>query len=329
MDITNNWYNYLHTERKLSHDVIKMAGLDVHKDMLKIPVYDADGKVLFSKFRRSPWGDQSGPKYQYEVGSKTSLYGIDHMGDDMVISEGELDALSLITCGYNACSSTGGAMSFQEEWVPLFNNRKVTIMFDNDDVGITGAVRAGKMLRKFTYRWVPPRFGKDASDVLMQHGHDKLKELMASDENCIHMDIPDLTTKRARRDYMKVLKLTLRDMTHGSIGSEFLRALMLDIKMSLVEVAPRAYSPDMASPELERAKAYPIENIIKVVRRQAICPFHSEKTGSLYVYPDNHAYCFGKCRKPFDAINIAMQVWGVDFKEALNRLSKWAKLKST
>ncbi len=322
MDITNNWYNYLNTERKLSHEVIKMAGLDVHNGLLKIPVFDIDGKLIFSKFRRSPWGDQSIAKYQYEVGSKTSLYGIDHLGDKMVICEGELDALALLTCGYNACSSTGGSLSFQEEWAPHFDNRKVTIMFDNDDAGVKGALKTAKIIKKFTYRWVPPRFGKDIGDVLTNHGCDKVNEIMEGTQNCIEMEIPDLSTKRARRDYMRVLKITLRGLTHGSVGSQFIRAFLVDIKTSLVEQKPKKnYNPDMTSPELERAKAYPIEKLIKVTRRQAICPFHTEKTGSLHVYPDNHAFCFGSCQKPYDAINIAMQVWGVDFKEALKRLS--------
>ncbi|NQU72040.1 MAG: toprim domain-containing protein [Rhodospirillales bacterium] len=48
----------------------------------------------------------------------------------------------------------------------------------------------------------------------------------------------------------------------------------------------------------------------------AICPFHSEKTGSFTVYPDQHYHCFG-CGAHGDAINFVQLTRNLDFQEAV------------
>lgn len=321
MDNTSQWFNYLHTERKLTHEIIKVAGLDVVNGLLKIPIYNRDGQVIFSKYRKAPWDITDTPKYQYEKGAKVSLYGIDHISDNMIITEGELDALSLLSCGFNACTSTGGAMSFQEEWVKLFDKRGVTIMFDNDEAGIKGAVRTGFMFRKFTYRWVPPRYGKDISDVLSVFGVDTVKVMMHGTENRLQIDIPNIEKKKDMEQYRRELKEQARNMTAGSIGTLFLRAMILELTLRINGFNKKKVHRSIDSTNVERARKFPIENIVKVDRMGfTICPFHPEKTASMRVYPDNHAYCFG-CNKRADAIDMAMVTWNVGFNEALKRLS--------
>lgn len=323
MDITSQWFNYLHTQRKLTQEVIRMSGLDIYQGRLKIPVYDENGNYKFSKFRKAPWEENDEPKYKYEFGSSVSLYGIDHIGDDMVICEGELDALALLSCGFNACTSTGGAMTFRQEWVELFNGRRVTIMFDNDDAGIRGAVKTAFMFRKFTYRWVPPRYGKDISDVLINYDTEMLKVLMRNPENALEFDIPELNTKKAMHEYMQELKRQARSMTSGSIGTLFIRAMIVELSTQLASRKKRSHTTPIDGSDKEKANAYPIENLIEVNRDGfALCVAHQEKTPSLKVYKDNHAYCFGGCGKRFDAIAIAMAVWNVDFKEAVKRLNQ-------
>ncbi len=322
MDITSQWFNYLHTQRKLSQQVIKLAGLDVYDDKLKIPVYSIDGQYIFSKYRKAPWDTSNSPKYQYEKGATVSLYGADHISDNVVITEGELDTLTLISCGFNACSSTGGALSFQESWTHLFDGKNVTILYDNDEAGIKGAVKVAFMLHNFTYRWVPPRYGKDVSDVLMTYDEETLKVLMRNPENALEVSIPELKTKKAIREYRRTLFQMVRGMSTGSIGTLFIRAMIVELSMRLAERKKRTV-PHVDGGDKERANAYPIENIIKVNRDGfALCVAHDERTPSLKVYKDNHAYCFGGCGKRFDAIAIAMAVWNIDFKSAVERLTK-------
>jgi DNA primase len=51
------------------------------------------------------------------------------------------------------------------------------------------------------------------------------------------------------------------------------------------------------------------------------CPFHTEKTPSFYVYPENGNYvCYG-CGEKGDAFKWLMKTEGIDFPEALEQLA--------
>ena len=78
---------------------------------------------------------------------------------------------------------------------------------------------------------------------------------------------------------------------------------------------------------LELAKARPIETLysfekVRVMRRyvMALCPFHSEKTPSFYIYKDNNKYkCFG-CGVHGDAIDFVSNVHRLNFVDAVKFL---------
>ena len=50
-----------------------------------------------------------------------------------------------------------------------------------------------------------------------------------------------------------------------------------------------------------------------------LCPFHSEKTASFKVYPDNHFKCFG-CSAHGDVIDFVQKMYGLSFKDSLKHL---------
>jgi DNA primase len=55
---------------------------------------------------------------------------------------------------------------------------------------------------------------------------------------------------------------------------------------------------------------------------KALCPFHNEKTPSFMVNPErNFWYCFG-CQKGGDVFSFLMEMEGVEFREALERLAE-------
>lgn len=54
-------------------------------------------------------------------------------------------------------------------------------------------------------------------------------------------------------------------------------------------------------------------------RDVGLCPFHSEKTPSFTIFPDNHFYCFG-CHASGDAASFIMKMHGCSFPEALEKL---------
>ncbi|MSQ32464.1 MAG: DNA primase [Dehalococcoidia bacterium] len=56
---------------------------------------------------------------------------------------------------------------------------------------------------------------------------------------------------------------------------------------------------------------------------KAVCPFHSEKTPSFYVFPDKQSWhCFGACATGGDAIGFVMKRENLSFNEAMEKLAR-------
>ncbi|MDR3320942.1 MAG: DNA primase, partial [Synergistaceae bacterium] len=60
---------------------------------------------------------------------------------------------------------------------------------------------------------------------------------------------------------------------------------------------------------------------------KGLCPFHGEKTASFHVSPERQSFhCFG-CGKGGDIFSFIMEIEGLSFREALERLSARAGVK--
>jgi DNA primase len=319
MDTTSKWFEYLHKERGLSEEIIRDAGLTVEKNRLRIPVFDEDGNEVFSKYRRAPW-KEDGPKYTYETGSSASLYGTHFpiIGSDNYVVEGEMDVLAMRTIGYDAYTGTGGALTFRESWLDKIPNRPVVILFDNDDTGIKGAIKLAKLLGSGTYKWVPPMYGKDVSDLLKATGADNARRIIESQEGVSF----DLTAgnQSEQKELVKKLSEKAQGMEH-CVGKQFLLQLIFDIKLDTREKKPKKHHKNFDN-AVDNAKSYPMENIIKFTARKACCPFHSERTPSFHLYPDNHAFCHGGCNRAYDTIDVYRKLYGGTFLEAVEALNK-------
>jgi hypothetical protein len=81
-------------------------------------------------------------------------------------------------------------------------------------------------------------------------------------------------------------------------------------------------SGGVSAEQVACAKAVPIETLIQIRKDGfANCIWHNEKSPSMKYYKrDNSVHCFG-CGKGGDSIEVAMVVWGVDFKTAVARLA--------
>lgn len=115
---------------------------------ISIPIPDIYGAFQFFKLRQDPnTGDD---KITYPKGVEAQIYGwelLPNTTDKIVICEGELDRLALLSKNIPAITSTHGAMTFKQEWCEkVGKGRKIYICYDNDEAGRKGAERVARMV---------------------------------------------------------------------------------------------------------------------------------------------------------------------------------------
>lgn len=92
--------------------------------------------------------DTNKNKYRTPAGQRAFLYNTDTMLDvnEVILCEGEFDAMTLHELGYNAIG-VPGVRSFKDDWVKFFAEMKrVYICFDTDEPGMDGAARLAGIL---------------------------------------------------------------------------------------------------------------------------------------------------------------------------------------
>lgn len=325
------WTSWLVNERHISLDVARDAGLLMSGTRLTIPVRTQDGVTVFNKYRRAPWITE-GSKYNYDRGAEAMLFGLDALRNarNVVLTEGELDALALRTLGYTALSTTGGAQSFRPEWIEKYlKGKSVTILYDADKAGIEGAVRVARMIPTACIALIPVQFGKDATEVIHNGG---TKELQVAIDFSSHYDFPPLDAPpQERLSTFKKLAEELREVRRAIMADAKSTPLFVDGFLSIIESEVKKgnteisrqnrVKKDFGKDTVERARSYPIGKLIKInTRGFAQCVYHNEDTPSMKCYADNHCYSYC-CGKRSSAIDIYMATHSCDFKTALNALS--------
>lgn len=303
MQLNSVFREWLH-RRKITDSIIEEFGIHGMNEIV-IPIRTPDGLFTFNKYRRSP-ESLTLPKYRYDKGSKVALYGADMIEDSViVITEGELD--SLVCRSHNICavSSTGGAMSFQKEWLNLLEGKKVIVCFDNDETGGKGMQRLWQVNKELWFVFLPDRPGvKDISDYVTNGGD--LHELLKTAQQ-----FPtDASVKEDRGGRMALWKSVY---FHDAVIDEL-------CKME-IEPRPKRALPARFGTEIERAKKYPIDSLIEFKKGYALCLWHTEDTPSLcHRKKINKAKCYGKCDKYFDSIDIYRQLHNCSFTDAVSAL---------
>ena len=161
-------------------DTYKLGyGQFYRKTWITIPIKDIFGNYSFFKLRQDP--DHGNDKITYPKGIEAQLYDWENLrkpNTGVVICEGELDCLTLLSRGVPAFTGTHGAGTFKQEWAEkLIKNqeiKEVHICFDNDEAGRKGAERVAKMLEiggKATYLITLPNevgVGGDITDYFVK-----------------------------------------------------------------------------------------------------------------------------------------------------------------
>lgn len=187
--LTASVRKYLKEERCLSDEVIKrykiVGGTYGGRECIAIPVV-SKGKDGIAYRLRMMSGD--GPRYLWHPkGNEAVLYPqsiLLQKPRQLVLTEGEFDALALISRKIPAITSTAGAGTFKEEWVDMLpQNCEIVICYDRDGAGKKGADKTLALLKekrpdlRLSITDLPemPGNGKDVTDFIRHCLQKKLK----------------------------------------------------------------------------------------------------------------------------------------------------------
>lgn len=325
--------------RGIADSVIDEYGIDYIQRSIAIPVMNEGGEVLFYKFRRDP-NDETGPKYRYQKGATSALFGVQSLKlqGPVVICEGELDALLLISHGIAAVSTTGGSGTFEYEWRDLLMGRDIYICYDFDKPGFKGALTVQEVIPWAKIMWLPSTIGEhgDITDFFKTNTKDKFIALMGEAKSyTVPEDWRQCDTKKAlnalKNRYelqMQMLMEEARQRRARYQTDAGIQALLEMYRTEHAQVQRQIKyfrtTRDTTNPDrIAAAKAVPIPTYLKVGRDKTLkCIWHDEKTGSMHYYEkQNRVHCFG-CGKGGDVIDVIQTINSCDLKTALQFILK-------
>jgi len=161
--------------RGISEETARKHGLSEQNGALVIP-YRKNGEIKNRKFRALS------EKKFWQDGGKQFVWNFDCLtaseyAEALIITEGEMDALSAIEAGFEKTISIPNGGSEGEpnvDWlfdIESLIGPEVILAFDNDDVGHALLERVSGVLGKARCRWVKyPKGCKDLNDALVRFG---------------------------------------------------------------------------------------------------------------------------------------------------------------
>lgn len=288
----------------ISPEVLKAFQVEWNGKQIVFPVFNIVGEKIFSIYRRNPISE-IGPRFMYEKGSHVALYGINIANGfkHILITEGLSDCLCAWSHAIPAITSTGGALSFQESWKDLLCDKEIYICLDSDSAGGKGTAKIFDIFPTAKIIFLPEKKGcKDLSDFMFNGGD--INKLMASAKtfNSPEEIQSDMADRAALWQNISFHEAYLEN--HGE---------------KPIENTKKAYKG--SGDDLQRAKQYPIDRLIKFGRdNKAPCIFHNDRNSSMHLYRDkNRIFCFG-CSKSADVLDCYQQINGCTLSEAIKAL---------
>lgn len=182
--------------RGITDTITRKYSITTHKDnqnIICMPFYDWNGELTMIKYRNTKYkkGD-SGSKEWVSKDTKPILYGIQNVNyenDTLVITEGQIDSLSLTAAGIeNALSVPMGKNNFNwinTCWDFLHRFKKIIVFGDNENGQITLVNEISQKLKRhqvFSIRVSDYQGMKDANDILRKCGKSALVQAVNNAE---------------------------------------------------------------------------------------------------------------------------------------------------
>ena len=194
--LPGNIHKYIVEDRCIPEGLIKENRIGFSKGAITFP-FSKSGEVVNIKYRKLDKSDKF-PFWQ-EKGCEKVLYRYDHINDDLtIITEGEFDTMAVQAAGFdNVVSVPDGAPAINAknynskfEYLENYKDRldqvkEFIFAGDNDEPG-------RKLIDELASRLGPgkckivewPEKCKDANDVLVKHGAEKLAECIENARPC-------------------------------------------------------------------------------------------------------------------------------------------------
>lgn len=174
-------------KRGLERETLEKFEIGWHGERYTIPVRDYDG-VLQNVRRYNATARQPKDKMLNLTGHGEARLFLPHIlkdQDEVVITEGEMDAIIGQQHGLPTMSHTAGASVWKTEWSPMFEGKTVFICYDVDDAGYAGARKVATSVSKFAaavhiIKLPLTAKGSDLTDYLVDNGYSAsdFRELM-------------------------------------------------------------------------------------------------------------------------------------------------------
>jgi DNA primase len=216
--------------------------------------------------------------------SETTLYGYyASESEDLIITEGILDCLALLSEGIKAVCSTGGCMTFKEEWVDdeLLKAKSIYIAYDHDEVGEKGADKVLKLLKqtkhKSLYKVALPDVVGDKGDVNDYLTKHKLPvaELFTTYAELYPKQIDTKQFKEmGLNDLEEILALTIKGDRESKLITFLcqLSAFTKDSQFNIMFNSPSSTGKSFTA--LEVSNLFPRDSLLKLGNCSATAFFH-------------------------------------------------------
>ncbi|MDD6401184.1 MAG: AAA family ATPase [Lachnospiraceae bacterium] len=192
--------------RGISEEITRKYNITIQNenpDALVFPFYDDNNKLQFIKYRLMHYDKNINSYKEWsEKGCKSILFGMNHCNSDiptLVLTEGQIDSLSLAEAGVNNPVSVGtgaGGFTWVSNCYEFLGKYKTIIVFgDNEDGHITLVDELSrrydgqiKQIRQEDYLGC-----KDANEILVKYGKEALRKAVANAEPIKHPNILSLS----------------------------------------------------------------------------------------------------------------------------------------
>ena len=188
-------------------------------DILVFPFYDENGVMVSAKYRKTNF-DKSCDKNKewFEKNTMPILFGITQCSDfsRLIITEGQLDSLSVAECGINnAVSVPNGATGFTwinncYDWMNRFGEFVIFGDCENGKVTLVDGISSRFPLKRIrVVREIDYLGERDANDILRKYGSEAVRECVKNAE---------IKPVKAVKSMADVKKADLSRMEHIKTG---------------------------------------------------------------------------------------------------------------